>query len=159
MSLMISDPSRSPAAPQQLVPPQLVPQQLVPPQFASGEPRGADPGGGSLESWAESWTESWTETWTEDDPEPVAVPRPIAPTVPLVGGAPVPPTHRVAPFAPIRAGTGRHRLSASARRRPGPIAVALLVAVTTLVLGTTLHSQQQPFHGHAAASSAAQVHG
>jgi len=150
MSLMISDPSRSPAAPQQLVP-----QQFSPQQFASGEPRGADPGGGSLESWAESWT----ETWAEDDPEPVAVPRPIAPTVPLVGGAPVPPTHRVAPFAPIRAGTGRHRLSASARRRPGPIAVALLVAVTTLVLGTTLHSQQQPFHGHAAASSAAQVHG
>lgn len=118
-------------------------------QPASAEPA---PGTASEAAPGTGWLEGWTETWAEDDPEPVAAPRPAAPTVPLVGGAPaVPPTRRVALFAPIRAGTGRHRLSTAVRRRPGPLTAGLLVAATTLALGS-LHSPQLPFCAHAAAS-------
>jgi hypothetical protein len=121
------------------------------PETTTTDPGGTDPGSG--------WLEGWAETWVEDDPEPVAAPQPVASTVPLVGAAPaVPPTHRVAPFAPIRAGTGRHRLSTSVRRRPGPLTAGLLVAATTLAVGS-LHGPQLPFCGHAAARSPVQLRG
>jgi len=145
-SLTISDPFRTPA----------------PRPYLSAATR---PGGGGGpeqeqeqgEAPGTGWLEGWAESWDEDDPEPVAAPQPAAPTVPQVGGAPaVPPTRRIASFAPIRAGAGRHRLSASVRRRPGPFAVGLLVAATTLALGS-LHSPQLPFCGHATAGTPVRV--
>ncbi len=154
MSLMISDPSRSAAQRRQV--PSETPSDPSGPgaagdAVADGGPGvddgpGVDngPGGGS----AQGWVQGWVESWAEDEPEPVAAPRPHAPTVPLVGDAPaVPPTHRVAPFAPIRAGGGRHRLPASVRRRPGPVTAGLLAAATTLAVGA-LRGPQPPSTGH-----------
>jgi hypothetical protein len=69
--------------------------------------------------------------------ETLPEPQPMAPTAPLFGGGPaVPPTRTVAPFPPIRAGGGRHRLPSPVRRRPGPIAAGLMVAATTLAVGS-----------------------
>ena len=126
------------------------PSQLADPAGPSGpagdRQRPPQPG----EEQDRGWLEGWADSWVEDEPEPVAAPRPVAPTVPLVGGGTaVPPTRRVALFAPIRAGGGRHRLAASARRRPGPIMAGLMVAVTTLAVGA-LCSPEPPSHGHAA---------
>jgi len=87
------------------------------------------------------WTDC--ETWSDDEPdeavpeETLPEPQPMAPTAPLFGGGPaVPPTRTVAPFPPIRAGGGRHRLPSPVRRRPGPIAAGLMVAATTLAVGS-----------------------
>lgn len=104
-----------------------------------------------LEDWAENLADAWSDNWTEDEPEPARAPRPVARTAPLLGAGPaVPPTRRVASFAPIRAGGGRHRLPAQVRRRPGPIAAGLMVAVTALAVGS-LHGPQPPSADHSAA--------
>jgi hypothetical protein len=78
-----------------------------------------------------------------------------APQRSLLGVSPaVPPRREVAMFAPIRAGRGRHRLPSVVRRRPGPIAAGLMVAATTLAVGT-LRLPGPALPGHAAATAAA----
>lgn len=64
----------------------------------------------------------------------------------------VPPRRTVAPFPPIRAGGGRHRLPAAVRRRPGPIAAGLMVAATTLAAGS-LRGIPVPAPSHPAAAA------
>ena len=89
-----------------------------------------------------------------------SVPAPAVDTRPAVGPRPaaqpgdglaVPPRRTVAPFPPIRAGGGRHRLPAAVRRRPGPIAAGLMVAATTLAAGTLRFSTPPPLRASAGA--------
>ena len=161
MSLMISDPSRSAAS-----------RPYAPGTQGDARPRAEDPAQDLAARLAQDQaeglarnlernlerTERWVESWAEDDPEPVPAPRPVAPVLPLVGGAPaVPPTRSIALFAPIRAGGGRHRLPASVRRRPGPVAAGLLVAVAMLAV-VALRGPQPPSCGsHPAAGAPARL--
>ncbi|WP_370147704.1 hypothetical protein [Streptacidiphilus sp. EB129] len=64
----------------------------------------------------------------------------------------MPPTRAVAPFPPIRAGGGRHRLPSAVRRRPGPFAAGLMVAATTLAAGS-LRSFTPPAASHRTADA------
>jgi hypothetical protein len=68
----------------------------------------------------------------------------------------IPPTYCIASFPPILAGRGRHRLPAPVRRRPGPIAAGLLVAATTLAVGSV---RQVPESGEKGAAASARPHG
>jgi len=152
MSLMISDPSRSAAS-----------RPYTPGTQGDASPRAGSPTkgpakgpAGNLERTELERTERWIESWAEDDPEPVPAPRPVAPVLPLVGGAAaVPPTRSIALFAPIRAGGGRQRLPAAVRRRPGPVAAGLLVAVAMLAVGALRGPQPPSCGSHPAAGAPA----
>ncbi|MBF9071600.1 hypothetical protein [Streptacidiphilus fuscans] len=67
----------------------------------------------------------------------------------------IPPTNCIAAFPPIRAGRGRHRLPGPVRRRPGPVAAGLLVAATTLAVGSL---RQPPGPGESAPTAGARAH-
>ncbi len=66
----------------------------------------------------------------------------------------IPPTYCIAAFPPIRAG-GRHRLPTPVRRRPGPIAAGLIVAATTLAVGSL---RQLPGSSERGAAAGARAH-
>jgi hypothetical protein len=84
-------------------------------------------------------------------PHPAPAPAPAQVAAPPCDGPAVPPRRTVAPFPPIRAGRGRHRLPSAVRRRPGPIAAGLMVAATTLAAGTLRLSAPLPVHTSAGA--------
>ena len=84
-------------------------------------------------------------------PSPAPVRAPARLAAPPCDGPAVPPRRTVAPFPPIRAGRGRHRLPSAVRRRPGPIAAGLMVAATTLAAGTLRLSAPLPVHTSAGA--------
>ena len=67
----------------------------------------------------------------------------------------IPPTYCIASFPPILAGRGRHRLPTPVRRRPGPIAAGLLVAATTLAVGSL---RQFPGSSEKGAAASARPH-
>ena len=106
-----------------------------------------------LDDWPGDESEESDDSSEAVPAETLPAPQPVAPTAPLFGGGPaVPPTRTVAPFPPIRAGGGRHRLPTAVRRRPGPIAAGLMVAATTLAVGS-LRSPQPPTGNHVVASA------
>jgi hypothetical protein len=158
MSLMIDNPLRSTNR-----------HRARGPRPGPGEDAPA-PGAEATVSSEIEWAEC--EEWSEDEPDdaPECAPReclphestprenapepqPMAATAPQFGGGPaVPPTRTVASFPPIRAGGGRHRLPSPVRRRPGPIAAGLMVAATTLAVGS-LRGPLLPAGSHGVASA------
>lgn len=118
-------------------------------------------------AWDEpGWDDEGTISAVGPAAVPVAVPVPAPEPAPATAHAlaprpaalpceapAVPPRRTVAPFPPIRAGGGRHRLPAAVRRRPGPIAAGLMVAATTLAAGS-LRGIPVPAPSHPAAAAA-----
>ena len=132
---------------------------------AHDTPTAAEPQSYAEPQWAvaEVWTaeEAWDDrhwdsrSWDSRDRDEAADPEPVptGASAPAVGPGPaaqpgdglaVPPRRTVAPFPPILAGRGRHRLPAAVRRRPGPIAAGLMVAATTLAAGSLRFSAPPP---------------
>ncbi|TDU04658.1 hypothetical protein EDD99_3133 [Streptomyces sp. 846.5] len=107
------------------------------------------------EAWDEAgWDYGEDTSATADSAPAPATAGPLAPrpaALPCEAPA-VPPRRTVAPFPPIRAGGGRHRLPAAVRRRPGPIAAGLMVAATTLAAGS-LRGIPAPAPSHPAAAA------
>ena len=109
------------------------------------------------EAWDEAGWDHGEDTSATADPAPAPAPATSGPLAPRPAALPceapaVPPRRTVAPFPPIRAGGGRHRLPAAVRRRPGPIAAGLMVAATTLAAGS-LRGIPVPAPSHPAATA------